>query len=173
LEPQKGHRYLLRAITQIRATFPELTVVAIGREGNASAALRKEAAELGVDTHVRWEGHRDDVVRYLWAADLLVLSSTNEGLGGVVIEAMLTETPVVASNLPGIQEISLDGEFVTLVPAAEPERLAEAIRATLDEKEALRDRAARALAHAQESFSIEAAAQNLSEIYDRAIVEAP
>ena len=69
----------------------------------------------------------------MWAADLFVLSSINEGLGRVLVEAMSTHTPVVATAVGGVGEIIQDGITGLLVPPSDPEKLAEAMLYLLED----------------------------------------
>jgi glycosyltransferase involved in cell wall biosynthesis len=78
-------------------------------------------------------GERDDVARLMQQADVVLLTSTREGLPGVVLEALSTDIPVVVSDLPGTRELrdSLAGIF--LVPLGAPASAwADAIEAQLD-----------------------------------------
>ena len=62
------------------------------------------------------------------AADLVVLPSAYEGLPNVVLEAMRFRKPVVATAAPGTTEVVVDGQTGVLVPVANPQLLARAIR---------------------------------------------
>ena len=65
------------------------------RAGSASRALDELTDELHLD-NVQRLGVRDDVADLIAAADVVVLPSRWEGLGGVLIEAMALEAPIVA-----------------------------------------------------------------------------
>ena len=69
---------------------------------------------------VRFTGHRDDVPQLLAAADLLVLPSLYEGLPNIVLEAMQSALPVVATAAPGTTEVVVDGQTGLLVPLRDP-----------------------------------------------------
>lgn len=83
------------------------------------AAIASSAAMPTVPGRVRSLGVRDDVADILHAADATVLTSTREGLPGVVLESLAVGTPVVASDLPGTRWISEQVVGVTLVPLIE------------------------------------------------------
>ena len=99
LDPQKGHRYLLAAATEV----PEAVFALVG-EGGERAALENQARTLGVAERVRFLGHRDDVPELLAACDLFVLPSLYEGLPLSVLEAMAAAKPVVATAIDGTTE---------------------------------------------------------------------
>ena len=66
------------------------------------ASLTALATKLGIGEHVSFLGQRDDVPDVLRAADLTLVTSTREGLPGVVLESFAAGTPCVASNLAGV-----------------------------------------------------------------------
>ena len=118
LEPQKRHGALIAAMPRILQQFPAATLVIAGREGSESHAIRTRIAELGVGSRVRLMGFRPDIPDLLAAADVFVLPSAYEGIAGSVIEALLCEVPVVASDLPGVREVTDDGRLATLIDGA-------------------------------------------------------
>ena len=85
--------------------------------------------------------------------DLLVLPSSAEGFGLVLIEAMAASIPVIGTNAPGIRDVVKNGETGLLVPVGSPQELAEAIRRVMEDS-ALRHRlVARGLEDVRERFT--------------------
>ena len=168
LEVAKGFGVLVEALPALVAAVPDAVVVVVGRDGLAGPSVRALADELGVAGHLRLDGHQPDVVPYLHAADAFALPSVHEGLAGSVIEAMLTATPVVTSDLPGVREVVDQADLLDLVPAGDATALAHALIAVLGDPEASRARAAVAAADAAERFSLAAAAAGLERIYEAA-----
>ncbi|HSD51858.1 MAG TPA: glycosyltransferase family 4 protein [Candidatus Methylomirabilis sp.] len=77
---------------------------------------------------ITFTGASANVVRYLKAADLLVLPSRAEGMSNVILEAMACGLPIVATDLPGNRDVlGEDGKLGLLVPVGNPAPLAEAI----------------------------------------------
>ncbi|MBI3096963.1 MAG: glycosyltransferase family 4 protein [Planctomycetes bacterium] len=76
---------------------------------------------------VRFLGLRDDIPALLGAMDLFVLSSTYEGFGLVILEAMAARRPVVATRVGGVPELVRDGVTGLLVPPDDPAAMAAAI----------------------------------------------
>ena len=101
-------------------------------EGPLEAALREQAAHLGVAERVRFLGWRGDVPALLAAADILVCPSRHEPLGNVVIEAWAHRTPVVAARSQGPGALIEDGRTGLLAPIDDAAALASAIRRILD-----------------------------------------
>ena len=131
LVPVKDHFTLLDAFARLRTTRPARLV--IFGEGPLEAALRERAQTLGIEGSVLLPGYVNDPAACYAPADLFVLSSTSEGFGNVLIEAMAAGVPVVSTDAPhGPREILADGEFGALVPVGDAAALAEAMAAALD-----------------------------------------
>ncbi len=146
LDTRKGHRLLLRALCE--ATARGLTrawrlVIAGGRGGPEREPLLSEAALWGVADQVRVLGQRDDVPDLLAAADLFAMPSLWEGLPLALLEAMLSGTACIASEVSGIPEAIRDGQEGLLVPPGDVDGLAAALTTVIGD-DALRERMARA-----------------------------
>ncbi len=168
--PAKDYPNLLRAFSRVHAAIPVARLWIAGEAvGAEPAAVQTLAAELGLETCVRWLGLRRDVPALLDAADGFVLASAWEGMPLALGEAMAMEKPVVATDVGGVGE--LVGDSGGIVPARNPDALAEAMletmRRTNDARGAL-GRAARERIAAR--FSIEAKADEW-EAYYRAVLE--
>jgi glycosyltransferase involved in cell wall biosynthesis len=158
LAEKKGHRYLLEAM----ASLPDVELDLVGG-GELDADLRTSAGALGVDGRVRFRGElpKEEVAELMRGADLFVLPSTHETFGAVLIEAMASGLPAVATAVGGVPEV-LDEAAGTLVPPRDPAALAEAITAGLARPV---DRAALARA-AEERYGYDTFAALWSDVYD-------
>jgi glycosyltransferase involved in cell wall biosynthesis len=131
LVPVKDHRTLLRAFALLLTVRPARLV--LFGEGPLETELRAFADELGISRHVLFPGYVNDPAACYAGTDLFVLSSTSEGFGNVLIEAMAASVPVVSTDAPhGPREILADGRFGPLVPVGNAEALAAAMAETLD-----------------------------------------
>ncbi|QQR37122.1 glycosyltransferase [Devosia oryziradicis] len=131
LVPVKDHRTLIAAFAKLRSQRPARLV--IFGEGPLEAELRAQAEALGVGQSVLLPGYVNDPQACYRAADLFVLSSTSEGFGNVLIEAMAEGVPVVSTDAPhGPREILDNGRFGVLTPVGDVDALAAAIARTLD-----------------------------------------
>lgn len=142
LETEKDFPTLLHAFARLRATRPSLQLVILG-EGQQRAALTALVAELGLHGRVHLAGFAANPYAWLARARLLALSSSLEGFGIVLAEALALGVPVVSTDCPsGPREILVDGRYGRLVPPGDPAALADAIAATLaapPEPEVLRE----------------------------------
>jgi glycosyltransferase involved in cell wall biosynthesis len=95
--------------------------------GPKEVELRAQTARLGLETVVTFVGHVDDVRPYLNMADVLVLSSENEGLPLSLAEAMAMGVPCIASDVGGTGEIVCHGQTGLLFRSGSVEELSRAI----------------------------------------------
>lgn len=131
LVPVKDHRTLLAAFSLLLAERPAR--LAVFGEGPLMDDLRALARETGIGDRVLFAGYVEDPRACYAVADLFVLSSTSEGFGNVLVEAMAAGVPVVSTDAPyGPREILDDGRHGTLVPVGDAPALAAAMAAMLD-----------------------------------------
>jgi glycosyltransferase involved in cell wall biosynthesis len=164
LSPFKGHEELLRAVAIARRSVPDLRVIIAGRDTDESmwthgrpsfrAILEELRAELGLQDVVQFLGFSASATEVYAAADVAVAPSHEEPFGLVVIEAMLAGKPVISTNAGGVPEIVTDGATGVLVPPKEPEALARAIVALLEDRETADRLASAGQRHARERFSL-------------------
>jgi glycosyltransferase involved in cell wall biosynthesis len=165
LIPRKGANTLIAAMPAVLATLPDYRLVILG-DGPDEQALREQAAALGIADRIDMQGFlpQAEVVAAMRRARLFVLPSLEEGLGVVLLEALASGTPIVASAVDGIVDV-VTQKVGRLVPPAQPAALAEAITAVLSDESGWQamSRAARLRAEAEYDWDIIAA--RLVEIY--------
>ncbi len=123
--PQKDLVGLLEAMASVRIRVPDAHLLLLG-EGFLRADIEARRDALGLADAVQMPGFRRDVDAAMAAADLLVLSSVNEGMARVLIEAAASGLPVVATDVSGTR-LAVDHDATGLVvPPADPAALAEA-----------------------------------------------
>jgi glycosyltransferase involved in cell wall biosynthesis len=144
LIPRKGIRFLIDALAKLKDEFPRATVVVAG-DGMEREALEKRAAELGVSDRVHLLGwvSNDRLPEYYRSAVISVIPSIEEGFGIPAAEAMGCELPVIATDAGGLPEVVDDGTTGFVVPRADAQSIADAMRKLLDD-EALRQQFGRA-----------------------------
>jgi glycosyltransferase involved in cell wall biosynthesis len=130
LAPVKRLDIFLSVAQEVLRERPQ-TVFVIAGEGPEEPKLRAAACDKGLDTAVRFLGQRDDIYNVLRAYDVLLVTSDNEGLPTVVLEAMALGAPVVARAVGGIPEIIKHGVNGMLVGSASAADLAAACSALL------------------------------------------
>ena len=172
LVEKKGFDVLLEAVAVLVRDGRTLRLDLVGT-GPCEASLRAQVVRLGLDGHVVLHGALPqsrvrEVVQAaaVFAAPCVVAADGNrDGLPTVLIEAMALGTPSVGTPVTGIPEIVRAGDTGLLVPERDPEALAAALGALLDDG-VLRSRlagGARELVEAE--FDVERQARRLGEIF--------
>jgi glycosyltransferase involved in cell wall biosynthesis len=132
MDVKKGLHELVEAAASLRPTRANLQVYLIG-EGPDRTLIESaiQANNAAGYIHALPGCAFDDVAVWMAAADLITLPSYMEGCPNVVLEALASGRPVVATNVGGIPEI-LSNECGQLVPPRAPGALAEALASVLD-----------------------------------------
>lgn len=104
LSSQKGHDFLIPAISHLIRDFPHLRFIWIG-DGERKQFLQELVESYGVTDSVLFLGHRRDVPRFLSAADIFVLPTYYEGQPFALLEAMAYGLPAIATAVNGIPEV--------------------------------------------------------------------
>ena len=131
-------------------------------DGPTKAALREQAQRLGIDGSVEFCGwaKREEIPSILSEADAFVLASNDEGMPIVMLEACAAGLPVVATALPGIQQVIAHGETGLLVPVGDRSALAAALQRIVDEPERRRAMGAAARRLVETRFTWRSAAES-------------
>jgi glycosyltransferase involved in cell wall biosynthesis len=128
----KGVPVLLTAFAGLRRAFPGASLTLIG-DGPERARLAAEAARLGLTGAVTFAGTRaqDEVAAALAQTDIFVLPSFAEGVPVVLMEAMASRLPVVATAIAGVPELVEHGVAGLLVPPGDALALEQALKRLL------------------------------------------
>jgi glycosyltransferase involved in cell wall biosynthesis len=132
LRPGKGIETLIDALPAVLRRHPSLQV-AIWGEGPDLELLRQRARGVGVGGSVHFLGASAAPLAALRGADVFVHPSLAESFPYVILEAMATGCPIVASDVGGVGEALIDGESGLLVPAGSAPALGEALIGLLDD----------------------------------------
>jgi glycosyltransferase involved in cell wall biosynthesis len=164
LRPGKGHDLAVAAVDALRDRFPRLRLLIAG-DGPAREDVAGLAAPLG--ERAVFSGHRDDVMAVLDAVDVLVHPSLADAFPTVLLEALATGVPIVASAVGGIPEIVEDGRTGLLIrPPLEPDAYATALARLLGDDELRRVLAHRGRERFEAEFTAERWAARLRGLYE-------
>jgi teichuronic acid biosynthesis glycosyltransferase TuaC len=130
LSPEKGAADALAAFEKVQGQHPDSRLVLVG-DGPLLASLRRRAASS--EGRIVVTGHRPEgeVGQWLVACDLLTLPSYHEGTPNVILEALSSGRPVVATRVGGIPDLVTGSEYGELVESGAIESLASAITRVL------------------------------------------
>lgn len=168
LEEQKGHKYLLEALNQIK-TIPWILWV-VG-DGSLKTQLERLAKDLNMRERIIFLGARKNIPEILSGIDIFVMPSLWEGLGLAVLEAAAAGKPIVASRVGGIPEIINDGETGILVEPKNVKSLADGLEHVLlgvAEAKAMGERARKFVS---ENYGVERVAGDYEKLYRDLLVK--
>ena len=149
LSEQKGLPYLIQAMSLV--TNPSVSLFLIG-DGELKNDLINQTKELALEERIHFLGYRSDVVECINSFDFCVLPSIFEGFGLVAIEAFMNGKTMIATDIPGVNEVVNSGNGI-LVPAEDPQALAQAIKKLAEDPEKRASLAARAKRDYDNKFS--------------------
>ena len=164
LHPQKGHTYLIQAAKLITKKRANVQFVLIG-DGKLRSKLESETEENNLSDNFHFLGFRSDVSQLIQGFNIFVLPSLYEGLPNVVLEAMATAKPVVATPVDGTKEAVVDGETGLLVPQKDPAALAEALLKLIENPEKLQEMGQKGRKRVEEKFSLVKQVQSFEQLY--------
>ena len=175
---QKAPEDFLLAARRVLDREPRAVFLLVGETDDAalSAQVRSLAQDLQLGDRLRLLGHRTDVADVYDALDVFVLPSRWEGFGLVLVEAMASGTPVVATDVGGIPQVTGalgPGEgCALLVPPGRPDALAEAVCRVLAEPGTARAMVVRGRARALR-FGWQDAADAVCRLYGSLLARSP
>jgi len=126
LSRQKGIVYLLRSLPEVIDSFPHTRLVIVG-SGHDEDHLRNLSYELGIDKNVIFLGARTDIPKLIKLFDIYVLPSLWEGLPMVVLEAMATGCPIIATDVGGNGSVIHHNRNGSLIPSENPAAIASEV----------------------------------------------
>jgi sugar transferase (PEP-CTERM/EpsH1 system associated) len=164
----KDPMHLVRAFIRMRELDPSTSharLVLVG-DGALREPTRELLASAALHADVFMPGERDDVPDILRAIDCFILPSRGEGISNTILEAMATGLPVIATNVGGNAELVVDGVTGHLIPAADVDALAQAMRRVVLNPDEARAAGRSGRARVLERFSLDAMVRRYRAMYD-------
>jgi glycosyltransferase involved in cell wall biosynthesis len=137
--------------------------------GPEKEKLEELAMKKNLKDKVIFTGFQNYPVSYINAMDIFVLTSEQEGLPRVILEAMLMGKPVVASNVSGPSELVVDGETGFLVPAKNPQAFANGILKLIKNPTLRTQMGEKARKRVIENFSIEKYVAGVESVFNEVL----
>ncbi len=153
----------VRAMAVVRERVPRVRGLLVG-DGPLRAVAQAEADRLKLSQTLTLTGFRPDADELLAAASVATLSSVEEGMGSVLLDAMAFGVPIAATRAGGIPEFVIDGETGLLSPPGDASGLAENVVRLLANPDLAASLAARARTRVDE-FSVDRMVERTIEVY--------
>lgn len=167
LEAVKGLPYFLSAAQRVLATGRDVEFVVAGA-GPEEANLRRLTRELGISGKVTFVPYVLDFADALVAMDIFCLTSLQQGLGTVMLEAMSLGRPVIATGVGGVDRAVRDGKTGLIVPPGNSAELARRILELLDDPVRARALGTAAREIVTEEFGVERMVRATAALYREA-----
>ena len=164
-EEVKGPDIALQVMNKVLRQRKDAFFLFVG-DGSMRDGLEKQVAELGLSDMVSITGWREDISRLLKAMDLFLLTSRNEGQGRVLVEAMATGLPIVATDTGGVSEVVVDGLSGILTALGDVESTASAVIELLGSGDRRTQLGVAGRNRAQKHFSVEEMIRRLELLYE-------
>jgi glycosyltransferase involved in cell wall biosynthesis len=168
LTEQKRQDVLLKAIKLVVESGTDVRCLLIG-DGEDREKLTALSASLNITGKVLFLGKRMDIPELLRASDIFALSSNWEGMPNVILEAMASELPVIATNVPGTAEAVINGITGFLVSKGDSAALAERLLILIRDPGLGKRMGKNGRDFCEKEFSIEKMLKNTNALYSELI----
>lgn len=166
LDPVKDHRGLIEGFGRL-AQRHDARLLIVG-DGPCRAELEHLINELALSNRVHLLGERDDIPQLLRALDIFTLPSLGEGISNVILEAMATGLPVVATRVGGNPELVHDGVTGFLVARRSADALAAALHRYVENSLLVRRHGDAGRTRVVDEFSLSRMFAAYGDLYSRA-----
>jgi len=163
---EKGMTYLVQAAIKAISRNARLRFVLFG-DGPDLASIREAISQSGNDDKILCPGFRSNFISYLKGSDFFINPSLSEGLPNVVLEAMATGIPILATSVGGVPEIISHQKNGYLVPPGNVDSLATGIIFLSSEEDRVREYAMKARKSIDARFSFEKQNEKLISLYKK------
>ena len=173
--PEKGLNYLIEAAKIIVDDFKfknvRFLLVGYGPWKKKIMKLAYDYRLAGKFIRFTEALGRDEVAKVLGKATIFVFPSLREGLPLSVLEAMACGVPVVGSDVPGINDVIVNGKNGLLVPARDPKALAKAVLTLLNDEDLGRELGQNDRKLVMEKYNWDVVVNEIEKVYHEAIKE--
>ena len=166
----KGHEDIINACPLIFTEIPDLKMFFIG-DGPIRNKLEEMVYKNGLQERIIFLGHCDNIAEVTSALDIAVLASHFEGMGRVILEAMATGLPVVATRVGGIPDLVVDQETGFLVEPHNPEQLAQNIIHLASDPKLRKHMGNAGKKSVDERFNVDTMIEQIDQLYQEVLSE--
>lgn len=165
LDEEKQPLLMLKVVTLLRKTIPDLRVVVAGM-GPMEAEIRDVISRRGLDDCVRLLGRVKDVTPVMSAADVLLMTSRYEGCPNVALEAQHVGLPVVATDAGGTADAVIHGQTGFISSVDDPVGLVMGLQDVLTNKQLRDEMGEAAQAFVDQCFALDQMVDLTTQVYD-------
>lgn len=171
LSPEKGPEVFLRAAALLHEKLPEVHFLMIG-DGPMLTDLTLQARKMGLRRHVHFVPATEDIASMYGELDVLAHCSHSEAMPLVLMEAMASGLPLVATHVGGVPEIVVPDVTGMLCWPGDYQQMAARLGDLLQDPARRARMGSAARRHAENSFSIDRTVDSLSQLFVSLAVKA-
>ena len=164
----KGLQYLIKAYSMLNSEIRDEFELVIGGFGPEKENLENLASKLGIKnriTFLPWLSNLD-FIKKIACSSVYVMPSLFEGLPVALLEAMALGKPVIASNIPGIQEVLTHGKDGFLFKAGDVFEFKKYLELLLEDKDLQKRIGKNARKTVEEKYTLEKVADSYLKLYE-------
>ncbi len=165
---RKGHQYLFEAAAPLFKKGLNAKLFLVGT-GDYKENLERIAKDLGILQNIEFLGWRDDGLQIIGAADIIVHPSLEDALSQSLIESLMLQRPIIATDISGASDTLDGGKYGKLVPPADSESFRIALQETIENLDAARENAKLGRKYLLEYMSAERTAGEYAKIYKKVL----
>ena len=132
-EARKRHLEFLERVPRIVARLPDVRLILAG-DGKLRGTVEDHARKLGIEHNLVFTGFHEHPERLIALADVCLMTSVREGLPRAVVQYLAGGKPVVASDLPGLDDVLCHDVNGLVTPSQDLDALADAVTALLEDE---------------------------------------
>jgi len=170
LEEQKGHKFLLEALSILKKENIYIKLILIG-DGRLRKDLEALSKILKIEKQVLFLGTRADIADLFPAMDVFIMPSLWEGLSLAMLTAMAAKLPVIATDVGGVKGVLEENSCGMVVKSGDASKLAQAIEQLMNNKPLLKRYASLGREVVKEKYSDVSMAKSILELYDSVLVK--
>ncbi|MBN2089692.1 glycosyltransferase [candidate division KSB1 bacterium] len=167
-EPVKDYTSLIRMSAPVLQKYRNVKLMIVG-DGSQRTELEKLTKDLGVNTQTIFTGYQKEVSNFLRLINLFALTSVSEGISNVLLEAMATSIPVLATEVGGNPEIVRHNQTGFLIPRPNLNQITEKIELLINNPELAKDLGQNGRKWVEEKFTIEKMVSEYQSLYQTII----
>jgi len=163
--PQKAPKDFIAMAAALLRNCPETHFVFVGEDGPLRVEAEQYVEDLRLRDRVTLRTWTDNLCEFVALMDVVVLNSLWEGLPLSLVEAMLMEKPIVATDIPGSRELINGSGCGRLVPVSQPEAMATAVQELLESPDLMATLGKRGRLKVLSDYTVEQAARKTADLY--------
>lgn len=170
IEREKGLKYLIHAVNELRKKEKSFEVLLIGK-GLDQKYFQKLVIALKLTDYIKFLGkkNKDEVIDYYYKSDVFILPSLHETFPITVLEAWAAKLPVIITNVGGVSAICKNKENALIIPPEDPKKISEAMIALIKDQKLRRKLGKNGRKLVEEKYGVNKIAKEIEFIYEEII----